>query len=73
MIMLKNENGYLFLEEERKFMNFLIQSNRILLFKQAQKDERNQEFQASKNERTILQIIKESKFVRSRHIQNILS
>lgn len=71
--MLKNENGYLFLEEERKFMNFLIQSNRILLFKQAQKDERNQEFQASKNERTILQIIKESKFVRSRHIQNILS
>lgn len=71
--MLKNENGYLFLEEERKFMNFLIQSNRILLFKQAQKDDRNQEFQASKNERTILQIIKESKFVRSRHIQNILS
>lgn len=42
MIMLKNENGYLFLEEERKFVNFLLQSNRVLLFKQAQKEERNQ-------------------------------
>lgn len=30
-------------------MNFLIQSNRILLFKQATKDERNQEFRASRN------------------------
>lgn len=49
MIMLKNENGYLFLDEERKFVNFLLQSNRVLLFKQAHKDERNQEFQASKN------------------------
>lgn len=36
--MLKNENGYLFLEEERKFVNFLLQANRVLLFKQAHKD-----------------------------------
>ena len=42
MIMLKNENGYLFLDEERKFVNFLLQTNRILLFKQAHKEERNQ-------------------------------
>ena len=47
--MLKNENGFLFLDEERKFINFLVQNKRILLFKQAQKDEKNQEFQASKN------------------------
>lgn len=47
--MLKNENGYLFLEEERNFINFLVQTNKILLFKQALKDEKNQEFQASKN------------------------
>ena len=37
MIMLKNENGHLFLEPERNFISYLIQNKKILLFKQAQK------------------------------------
>jgi GTPase Era involved in 16S rRNA processing len=35
MIQLKNENGFLFSEEERLFMDFLMFKRRILLFKQA--------------------------------------
>jgi hypothetical protein len=35
MIQLKNENGFLFSEEERLFMDFLMFKKRILLFKQA--------------------------------------
>ncbi len=49
MIVLNNSNTSLFLDEERNFMNFLVQNKRILLFKQAQKEDRNQQFQASKN------------------------
>lgn len=35
MIQLKNENGFLFSEEERLFMDYLMFKKRILLFRQA--------------------------------------
>jgi hypothetical protein len=37
MIQLKNENGYLFSEEERLFMDFLMFRKRVMLFRQAGK------------------------------------
>jgi len=37
MILLKNENGCLFSEEERIFMEFLMFRKRILLFRQAER------------------------------------
>lgn len=46
---------------------------RILLFKQANKERRNEQFQAGQSEQSILQTIKDCQFVRSKHIQNILS
>jgi hypothetical protein len=45
MIQLKNENGSLFLEEERLFLDFLMFKKRILLFKQASKDNKNDRFE----------------------------
>jgi len=37
MIQLKNDNGSLFTEEERLFMDFLMFKKRVLLFRQAGK------------------------------------
>ena len=44
MVQLKNENGPLFLDEERRFLEHLIKLNRILLFKQAAKENRDKTF-----------------------------
>lgn len=46
MITLKNENGYLFQDEERRFIEFMISKRRILLFKQAAKENRDRTFVA---------------------------
>lgn len=72
MIQLKNENGFLFSEEERLFMDFLMFKKRILLFKQAIRGN-NDNFDATDSERNILKVIKEMQYVKSKHIQNILS
>lgn len=53
-------------------MDFLMFKKRILLFKQAGRAGKSQ-FEASESERGILRVIKEMQFVKSRHIQNILS
>jgi hypothetical protein len=37
MVQLKNENGSLFQDEERRFLEFMINRKRVLLFKQAAK------------------------------------
>lgn len=73
MIQLKNENGHLFQEEERRFMEFLINKKRILLFKQAAKENRDRTFVAEGSENRIMECIKSSSYVKSRHINNILS
>lgn len=73
MIELKNENGHLFQDEERRFLEFIIKKNRILLFKQAAKENRDRTYVPEDTEKRILDCIKNSSYVKSRHIQNILS
>lgn len=73
MIQLKNENGHLFQDEERRFLEFIINKNRVLLFKQAAKENRDKSFVAEASEKRILDCIKNLSYVKSRHIQNILS
>ena len=46
---------------------------RVLLFKQAAKGSSNQNFEPTSNERDIMKCIKELQYVRSKHIENILS
>ena len=53
-------------------MNFLMFKKKILLFRQAGLDH-SAKFQAGEYERSIVQTIKDLQFVKSRHIENILS
>lgn len=73
MVQLKNENGYLFQDEERRFLEFLVSRNRILLFKQAAKENRDRTFTAEGSENRIMDCIRSCQYVKSRHILNILS
>lgn len=73
MITLKNENGFLFQDEERRFIEFMISKRRILLFKQAAKENRDRTFVAEGSENRIMDCIKKCSYVKSRHIMNILS
>ena len=72
MTKLKNENGPLFNEKEQEFLDFLMYKRRILLFKQAGKNN-NASFQVSQDEKNIITTIKNMSFVKSKHIMNILS
>lgn len=72
MIQLKNENGYLFGTEERDFINYLMYNKRIMLFKQAARGN-SDKFEATESELSLLKSIRELKFVKSKHINNILS
>ena len=38
MAQLKNEGGYLFEQESRDLLNYLVKNNKIFLFRSAQKD-----------------------------------
>ena len=73
MCELKTERGPLFEIEEQNFLNYLIRNNRIVLFKQPRKEDKNQKFVPGEYERNIMKTIKNSSFVRSKHILNILS
>jgi hypothetical protein len=44
MLQMESENGPLFQPEEHRFLDYLIQHNRILLFKQAAKEDRERPF-----------------------------
>jgi len=46
---------------------------RVLLFKQAAKGSNNQSFEPTTNEKEIMRCIKEMQYVKSKHIENILS
>ena len=39
MAKLKGEDGFLFQEEERNFIEFLVKNRRVCLFKQAQRED----------------------------------
>lgn len=73
MCELRNDNESLFGEEEENFLKFLINNNRIMLFKQPKKEDKNKNFVPTDTENSILRTIKYSSFVRSKHILNILS
>jgi hypothetical protein len=51
----------------------MISRNRILLFKQAAKENRDRTFTAEGSENRIMDCIRGCQYVKSRHIQNILS
>jgi len=44
MLELKNERGWLFEPEEQKFLKYLIDQNRIVLFRQPRKEDKNKKF-----------------------------
>lgn len=73
MCELKNERGPLFEPEEEKFLKFLVANNRIMLFRQPMKEDKNKKFVPSDSEASILRTIKYCNFVKSKHILNILS
>ena len=50
-----------------------MKNDRILLFKQPLREDRNMKFVPTENERRIMPAIKRSSFVKSKHILNILS
>lgn len=70
---LKNERGYLFEPEEQKFLKYLMDNSRIVLFKQPKKEDKNKKFVPGESETTIMRTIRNSSYVKSRHILNILS
>ena len=73
MISLKNERGPLFEVEEQNFLKYLMANNRIVIFKQPRKQDKNQRFQPCSSDFDIMKTIKGSSFVKSKHILNILS
>lgn len=54
-------------------MNFLVDDNRIKIFKTPLKKDKNKEFIPTEYERDIMPSIRRSDFVKSRHILNIVS
>ena len=70
---LKNEKGHLFTEEEEMFLNYLVDNNRIKIFKSPLKKDRNQTFVPTRHESCIMPSIRSSDFVKSKHILNIVS
>ena len=73
MIGLSNEAGSLFQREEQMFLQHLIDHNRIVIFKQPKKEDKNQTFIPCDTDKNIMRTIKGSSFVKSKHILNILS
>lgn len=73
MIEMKGDRNYLFDEEERKFIKFLLANERVFLFRSPSREDKDKVFVAPAEERTLLMRIHNLLFVKSRHIQNILS
>lgn len=73
MIGLRNERGHLFAEEQQNFLRYLTENNRIKLFQQPQKKDNYTQFFGSQYEKDILPSIRNSDFVKSKHILNIVS
>ncbi len=73
MIELRNESGSLFEAEEQRFLKYLMDNNRIVIFKSPRKEDKNKPFVPCESDKNILKTIKNSSFVKSKHILNILS
>lgn len=73
MIEMKGERNYLFEKEEREFVKFLISNRKIFLFRSPKKEDKDKKWVPPQEERGLLKLIKGLNYVKSRHIQNILS
>lgn len=65
------QEDFLFNKEEREFLQFLVKSERICLFKQAQSANKDKVFEYKEDR--LVQLIKDANYVRSKHIRNIIS
>jgi hypothetical protein len=54
-------------------LKYLIDFNRIVIFKQPRKEDKNRSFVPCDSDKNILRTIKDCSFVKSKHILNILS
>lgn len=70
---MKGERNYLFDENERNFIKFLINTGKVFLFRSPSKADKDQPYIAPPEERTLMQKLKNLQYVKSKHIQNILS
>lgn len=68
---LKAEDGYLFQEEERNFIKFLVDNRRVCLFKQAQREDEGKVLDIK--EENLLNLIRDTHYVKSKKIRNIIS
>jgi len=63
----------MFEQEEQKFLKYLMDQNRIVLFKSPRKEDRNMKFQPTDTDLSIMRTIKACNYVKSKQILNILS
>ena len=73
MLELKNERGWMFEQEEQKFLKYLMTQNRIVLFKSPRKEDKDKKFQPTDSDLSIMRTIKTCSYVKSKQILNILS
>lgn len=73
---LSNENGSLFNQQEKNFLEHLLYKKRVLTFSMAGKQNQHNgtsKFNPTNGEKDIMNIIKQATYIRSRHIENIIS
>lgn len=73
MIDMKGDKNYLFDQEEREFVKFLIQNKRVFLFRAPRKEDKDKKYVPPQEEKGLLGKIKALQYVKGKHIQNILS
>lgn len=71
MAELKNEEGYMFNKEEKSFIEFLVEQNRVCLFKQAEKENAGKPLQYQQE--NLMKLVKDANYVKSKKIKNIIS
>ena len=71
MAELKGEEGYMFNKEEKSFIEFLVQQNRVCIFKQAEKENAGKPLQYE--EESLMKLVKDTNYVKSKKIKNIIS
>lgn len=71
MAQLKGEEGNLFSNEERKFIEYLVNNKKVCLFKQAQKEDEGKLLDVK--EENLMNLIRDTNYVKSKKIKNIIS
>lgn len=71
MASLKGEKNF-FSEEERNFIEFLIDNKRICILKQAEEKNVGKTYESKEGEK-VMEQLKSAEFVKGRHVKNIIS